>query len=98
MQQAADRHGAAAVQLVRNYRSHASLLHLPNRLFYNDTLVAAADQSIVLPPTWAVRQLEGADDEAADESEAWQSEAAAADNEDAEGQACLLLCLSPRRL
>ena len=40
------------VRLVRNYRSHASLLAIPNRLFYADELVAAADQAALLPPRW----------------------------------------------
>lgn len=30
--------------LVRNYRSHRRLLDLPSRLFYQGSLVAAADQ------------------------------------------------------
>ena len=60
---------------MRNYRSHATLLRLPNTLFYNDTLVAAADQTLVLPPAWAVQQLEG-DAEAADgDDESWMDEA-----------------------
>lgn len=38
--------------LVRNYRSHSSLLQIPNRLFYGDSLLAAADQRALLPPRW----------------------------------------------
>ena len=45
--------------LVQNYRSHSSLLHIPNKLFYNQTLVAAADQSQLQPPAWS--ELESTD-------------------------------------
>ncbi len=38
--------------LLRNYRSHASLLSIPNRLFYGDQLQAAADQQMLRPPQW----------------------------------------------
>lgn len=41
--------------LVRNYRSHSSLLQIPNRLFYGDALRAAADQQELLPPRWDPR-------------------------------------------
>ena len=41
-----------AGMLVRNYRSHSSLLQIPNRLFYGDTLLAAAEQTALLPPRW----------------------------------------------
>lgn len=37
---------------MQNYRSHSTLLAIPNALFYNQTLVAAADQSKLLPPAW----------------------------------------------
>ena len=37
---------------MRNYRSHSSLLQIPNRLFYGDTLLAAAEQTALLPPRW----------------------------------------------
>ena len=39
--------------LRQNYRSHASLLSIPNRLFYGDQLQAAADQQALRPPQWA---------------------------------------------
>ena len=42
----------ATSMLVANYRSHASLLDLPSKLFYRGQLVAAADPSSVLPPNW----------------------------------------------
>ena len=42
-----------AATLVQNYRSHSTLLDIPNTLFYNGTLVAAADQSQLLPPSWS---------------------------------------------
>lgn len=42
-----------AGSLVRNYRSHNSLLMIPNELFYEQALVAAADQSELLPPSWS---------------------------------------------
>ena len=32
-------------QLARNYRSHPTLVALPSRLFYNNSLIAAADKS-----------------------------------------------------
>lgn len=35
--------GPPIVQLRRNYRSHPALTRLPSQLFYNDSLVAAAD-------------------------------------------------------
>jgi putative helicase MOV10L1 len=38
--------------LLANYRSHASLLNLPSKLFYRGQLVAAADPDSVLPPQW----------------------------------------------
>ena len=62
----------SAGQLVRNYRSHSTLLRLPNTLFYRETLQAAADQRAVLPPEWAAQQLRS--DQAAsgdDDDEAW---------------------------
>lgn len=34
---------AATTKLVRNYRSNKLLLDLPSRMFYNDSLLAAAD-------------------------------------------------------
>lgn len=38
---------------MRNYRSHASLLQVPNTLFYEDRLEAAAPQDALLaPPAW----------------------------------------------
>lgn len=44
---------ARAGMLVRNYRSHASLLRVPNQLFYEDRLEAAAPQDALLaPPAW----------------------------------------------
>ena len=42
----------AAANLVQNYRSHTTLLEIPNTLFYQGTLVASADQSQLLPPRW----------------------------------------------
>lgn len=42
----------ATSMLVANYRSHASLLHLPSKLFYRGQLLAAADPRSVLPPKW----------------------------------------------
>ena len=47
--------GVVAGMLVRNYRSHSSLLQIPNRLFYGDALQAAADQHELLPPRWDPR-------------------------------------------
>lgn len=41
-----------AGMLLQNYRSHASLLAIPNRLFYGDQLQAAADQQMLRPPHW----------------------------------------------
>ena len=41
-----------AGMLLQNYRSHASLLAIPNRLFYRDQLQAAADQQMLRPPHW----------------------------------------------
>ena len=41
-----------AGMLLQNYRSHASLLSIPNRLFYGDQLQAAADQQMLRPPQW----------------------------------------------
>ena len=38
--------------LVENYRSHATLLDLPSRLFYGDRLIASADQGPLAPPRW----------------------------------------------
>ena len=44
---------ARAGMLVRNYRSHASLLAVPNQLFYEERLEAAAPQDALLaPPAW----------------------------------------------
>ena len=38
---------------MRNYRSHASLLQVPNQLFYEERLEAAAPQDALLaPPAW----------------------------------------------
>ena len=34
------------VKLVRNYRSHPDILHLPNNMFYNGELVPCADQLV----------------------------------------------------
>lgn len=63
-----------AGQLVKNYRSHATLLHLPNALFYNETLQAAADQREVLPPQWAAQQLErGREDAAGLDGASWEA-------------------------
>ena len=46
--------GRARTGILRqNYRSHASLLSIPNRLFYGDQLQAAADQRALRPPQWA---------------------------------------------
>ncbi|PRW57862.1 helicase MOV-10 [Chlorella sorokiniana] len=44
--------------LVRNYRSHGRLLDLPSKLFYQGSLVAAADPRSVLPPRWRELQAE----------------------------------------
>ena len=54
---AADASPGVPGTLVQNYRSHSSLLHIPNKLFYNQTLVAAADQSQLLPPAWSELEL-----------------------------------------
>ena len=43
-----------AATLVQNYRSHHTLLELPNKLFYNGQLVAAAKQDLVCPPEWSL--------------------------------------------
>ncbi|KAL4423314.1 hypothetical protein ABPG77_006109 [Micractinium sp. CCAP 211/92] len=56
----------ATSMLVRNYRSHRRLLDLPSRLFYQGSLVAAADQRLVLPPKWG--ELRGDEAEAAGEA------------------------------
>ncbi len=40
-----------AGMLVRNYRSHASLLHIPNRLFYKDSLQASLSTCPCIPLT-----------------------------------------------
>ena len=56
---AADASPGVPGTLVQNYRSHSSLLHIPNKLFYNQTLVAAADQAQLLPPAWS--ELESTD-------------------------------------
>ena len=63
-----------AGQLVRNYRSHETLLRLPNSLFYNHTLLAAADQSLLLPPAWAVHQLEADEDAVEGEDDTWMDD------------------------
>ncbi|KAL4430622.1 hypothetical protein ABPG75_005878 [Micractinium tetrahymenae] len=51
----------ATSMLLRNYRSHRRLLDLPSRLFYQGSLVAAADQRSVLPPKWGELQGGGAE-------------------------------------
>lgn len=38
--------------LVHNYRSHSRLLELPSRLYYDNSLVASADPSLVAAPLW----------------------------------------------
>ena len=38
--------------LVHNYRSHSRLLELPSRLYYDNSLVASADPSLVAAPPW----------------------------------------------
>jgi putative helicase MOV10L1 len=48
------------VMLRRNYRSHATLLDLPSRLFYGGGLVAAANQAGVQPPRWVELEVDGA--------------------------------------
>ncbi|KAK9799412.1 hypothetical protein WJX73_005424 [Symbiochloris irregularis] len=78
-----DRHLApCTVQLVRNYRSHSTLLRLPNALFYNDSLQAAADQRTVLPPEWAAQQLadDDGDESAGHESAAVEPDAVGTEN------------------
>lgn len=35
-------------QLIRNYRSHAAILHAPNRLFYEGTLQATASKGLFI--------------------------------------------------
>jgi hypothetical protein len=48
--------------LVRNYRSHSTLLQIPNLLFYDNFLIAAAEQAALLPPQWdSLRPSDGAD-------------------------------------
>ena len=47
-----------AATLVRNYRSHQSLLQLPNKLFYDNQLKAAADQIETRPPKWSLSTSE----------------------------------------
>jgi putative helicase MOV10L1 len=42
--------------LLANYRSHASLLNLPSKLFYRGQLLAAADPDSVLAPQWKETQ------------------------------------------
>ena len=42
-----------AATLVQNYRSHSTLLDIPNNLFYHGSLVASADQAELQPPAWA---------------------------------------------
>ena len=41
-----------AATLVQNYRSHSTLLDIPNNLFYHGSLVAAANQEELRPPAW----------------------------------------------
>jgi len=48
-----------AANLVQNYRSHTTLLEVPNTLFYQGTLVASADQSQLLPPRWSELEDQG---------------------------------------
>lgn len=43
----------ATSMLLRNYRSHSTLLDLPSKMFYQGALLAAADQASVLPPQWS---------------------------------------------
>lgn len=38
--------------LRRNYRSSAALLQLPSQMFYNDSLIAEADEAQTRPPEW----------------------------------------------
>ncbi len=49
--------------LRRNYRSHASLLDLPSRMFYGASLLPCADALAVRPPPWS--RLQEADEEGA---------------------------------
>lgn len=44
---------AATSMLVRNYRSHETLLQLPSKMFYGSALLAAADPGVVAPPQWS---------------------------------------------
>lgn len=53
--------------LVRNYRSHRRLLDLPSKMFYQGSLLAAADPRSVLPPRW--RELAAEPD-----GDAWQED------------------------
>ncbi|KAI7838701.1 hypothetical protein COHA_007499 [Chlorella ohadii] len=53
----------ATSMLVRNYRSHRRLLDLPSKLFYQGSLVAAADPRSVLPPRWRELQAEEVEEE-----------------------------------
>ena len=45
-------HHPGTVTLLHNYRSHASLLDLPSKLFYKNELIASADAASVRPPPW----------------------------------------------
>jgi superfamily I DNA and/or RNA helicase len=53
--------------LVRNYRSHSTLLQVPNRLFYGESLVAAGKQAQLLPPRWEPLKPRGHQEEEADD-------------------------------
>lgn len=56
---------------MRNYRSHSTLLQLPNRLFYGSALQAAANQRALLPPRWDPTAGETPDDGPPDATTAW---------------------------
>eukprot|EP00873_Tetraselmis_striata_P024152 jgi/Tetstr1/444416/TSEL_032304.t2 len=43
---------ATICMLRRNYRSSAALLQLPSQMFYNDSLIAEADEAQTRPPEW----------------------------------------------
>lgn len=58
--------------LLANYRSHASLLNLPSKLFYRGQLVAAADPDSVVPPQW--KEIMGTSADAEEEGEEITSE------------------------
>ncbi|KAK9825126.1 hypothetical protein WJX81_000626 [Elliptochloris bilobata] len=76
----------ATGMLVRNYRSHASLLQVPNKLFYEQRLEAAAPQDALLaPPAWGQLRVTCGDDEEREAVAPHENGHASADELDEEG-------------